>query len=103
MNRFFLLTPSAGRDINAILTYVMENSGPVRAEDVRGKLLDGFRKISAQPNLVGHVRDDLADESLRVHVVFSYLVIYRLDTDPVQIIRVIHGARDLTKALEEDA
>jgi len=55
--------------------------------------------VGAQPG-IGHVRDDLADESLRVWAVFSYLIIYRTDTKPVQIIRVIHGARDVPSAIE---
>jgi len=82
---------------------VLEQSGPNRALHVHRKLYEGFSKIGAQPNLLGHIRDDLADESLRVFVVFSYLIIYDPETKPVQIIRVIHGARDLPKAFEEDA
>jgi antitoxin ParD1/3/4/toxin ParE1/3/4 len=49
---------------------------------------------------IGHIREDLADESVRVHAVFSFLVIYRPETKPVQVLRVIHGARDLNSAME---
>ena len=51
---------------------------------------------------VGHVRDDLGDESLRVWPVFSYLIMYLPDTNPVQVIRVIHGARNVRKVLEQE-
>jgi len=103
MTRSFVLTPSASRDIDGILEYVLEHSGPTRALQVHRKLYEGLSKIGAQPKLLGHVRDDLADESLRVFAVFSYLVIYRPDTKPVQVLRVIHGARDVPRAYEEDA
>ncbi|MEW6251059.1 MAG: type II toxin-antitoxin system RelE/ParE family toxin [Planctomycetota bacterium] len=92
----FTLTAAAARDIEEILGYVLEHSGATRARHVYDKLLDGCRKIGAYPDLAGHCRDDLADESVRVFVVFSYLIIYRPTTMPVQILRVVHGARDLS-------
>lgn len=103
MTASYLLTPSATRDLDDILSYVLENSGPERAMHVHAKLHAGFVKIGAHPKLHGHIREDLADESLRVHVVFSYLIIYRPDTKPVQVVRVIHGARDLPQAVQEDS
>ncbi len=103
MTGAFILTPVACRDIDGIFAYVLEQSGPRRALHVHAKLYDGCATIAAQPNLLGHIRDDLADESLRVYRVFSFLVIYRPETKPVQILRVIHGARDVPKAFEEHA
>lgn len=98
----FILTPSAARDLDEILEYVLEHGGANPALHVHNRLYEGFSKVAASPG-IGHVRDDLADESLRVWAVFSYLIIYRPETQPVQIIRVIHGARDLPKAVGEDA
>ena len=97
----FVLTPSAARDLDEILEYVLEQSGPNRALDVHDRLHEEFWNVGAQPG-IGHVRDELADESLRVWTVFSYLIIYRPETKPVQILRVIHGARDVPKAFEEE-
>ncbi len=99
----FLVTPSASHDVDDILEYVLEHSGPNRALHVYKKLYEGFSKVGEQPKLLGHKRDDLADESLRVFKVFSHLVIFRPDTVPVQIIRVIHGARDLRRLMPENA
>lgn len=97
----FILTPSAARDLDEILEYVLEQGGPNAALHVHERLYEGFSKVGAQPG-IGHVRDDLADESLRVWAVFSYLIIYRPETKPVQIIRVIHGARDVPRAVQEE-
>jgi plasmid stabilization system protein ParE len=96
----FILTPSAARDLDDILGYVLEHGGANPALHVYECLHEGFFKVGIEPG-IGHVRDDLAGESLRVWAVFSYLVIYRPDTKPVQIIRVIHGARDVPSILDE--
>ena len=95
----FILTPSAVRDIDSILEY--ENSGPNIALHVHERLYEGFAKLAAHPGL-GHIRDDLNDDVLRAFSVFSYVIIYLPETKPLQIIRVIHGARDVTRVLEED-
>jgi len=96
----FILTPSAARDLDEILEYVMPHGGVDHALHVHDRLYEGFLRIAAQPG-IGHVRDDLADESLRVWAVFSYLIIYRPETKPVQILRVIHGACDLPTAMDD--
>jgi plasmid stabilization system protein ParE len=99
MSGSFVLTPSASRDIDDIFEYVLEHSGPNQALHIHKKLVDGFKMVGEYPG-IGHVREDLADESVRVHAVFSFLVIYRSETKPVQVLRVIHGARDLNSAME---
>lgn len=93
----YRLTPSARGDVIDILAYVQEQS-PAGAMKVLRELRAAFVLIAARPG-VGHRRDDLADETLRVWPVLSYLVIYRPRTRPVQIIRVLHGARDLSALL----
>ena len=98
----FILTPSAVRDLDEILEYVLEHGGANPALHVHNRLYEGFSKVAAQPG-IGHVRDDLADESLRVWAILSYLIIYSPETKPLQILRVIHGARDVPKAIEDDA
>jgi plasmid stabilization system protein ParE len=47
------------------------------------------------------MRTDLADGAVRFWPVFSYLVVYRSDTNPIQIVRVLHGKRDVRRLLEE--
>lgn len=98
MSSSFVFTPSATRDIDEILEYVLDRDGSGRALHVYEKLHDAFLTAAAQPN-IGHRREDLADESLRVWLVYSFLVIYRPDTRPVEIVRVLHGARDIPSIL----
>ncbi len=48
---------------------------------------------------MGHLREDLAEEPLRFWPVYSYLIIYRPDSRPLEIVRVLHGARDVRNLL----
>jgi len=59
-----------------------------------------MRLLAERPG-IGHTRADLADEIVRFWPVFSYLVIYRADMKPIQIVRVLHGKRDVRRLLEE--
>jgi antitoxin ParD1/3/4/toxin ParE1/3/4 len=57
-----------------------------------------MRRLAEAPGL-GHLRDDLTDEPLRFWAVYSYLIVYRPETDPLEIVRVLHGARDVRAVL----
>jgi plasmid stabilization system protein ParE len=46
------------------------------------------------------MREELADRRHRFFLVYSYLIIYRLETKPLQIIRVLHAARDVQSILK---
>ena len=50
---------------------------------------------------IGHLRSDLTPQDVRFWSVFRYLVIYRPDTKPLEIVRVLHGKRDVRRLLEE--
>ena len=95
----FVLTSTAKGDIRNILDFLTTES-PAAAIRVRAALRNAMRLLADRPG-IGHLRTDLADETIRFWPVFSYLVIYRPDTNPVQIIRVLHGKRDVRRLLEE--
>jgi plasmid stabilization system protein ParE len=90
----YLVTLPARDDLAGIWDYIAEQSSFDRADYVLEKLFDVMARIADSPGL-GHPRTDIVDETLRVYRVFSYLVIYRQDSSPIQIVRVIHGARDI--------
>lgn len=92
----FLLSPAATADVEQIEAFLDEHA-PHATAAVLAALADAMRRIAATPG-IGHLREDLADEPLRFHSVWSYLVLYRL-TDPVEIVRVLHGARDVAREL----
>jgi toxin ParE1/3/4 len=49
---------------------------------------------------VGHWREELADERHRFLLVYSYLIVYRHEATPLQIVRVLHAARDVQSILD---
>lgn len=52
MTRSFVLTPAAARDIDGILEYVLEHSGPNRAMHVHRRLYEVLSKIGDQPKFL---------------------------------------------------
>jgi antitoxin ParD1/3/4/toxin ParE1/3/4 len=44
---------------------------------------------------LGHYREDLLDQRHRFWRVWSYLIVYRWQVTPIQVIAVVHRARDL--------
>ncbi len=97
----FELTPPDRADLLEIWIYLVENASIDRADRVIASLQKAMNKLARTPGL-GHLHHDLANESLRAYVVYSYLIIYRPDERPLQIIRVLHGARDLASLLGQN-
>jgi len=55
--------------------------------------------LSENPG-AGHRRRDLTDYDVRFFPVYSYLVVYRPDTKPVQVVSILHGRRDVEGVLK---
>lgn len=89
----FLLTPAALSDLQDISNFVAADS-PANATKILRALEDAMRLLARRPRL-GRQRDDLGDEPLRMFFVHSFAIIYKPDTRPLQIVRVLHGARDI--------
>jgi plasmid stabilization system protein ParE len=93
----FVLTPRAENDLNQIWDYIAEDN--IEAADrVLTALETAFSKLAKTPGM-GHVREELADRRHRFFVVYSYLIVYRYETDRLQVIRILHAARDVQSIL----
>lgn len=55
-------------------------------------------KLARNPG-IGHWREELADKRHKFFLVYSYLIVYRHETKPLQIIRILHAARDVQSIL----
>jgi plasmid stabilization system protein ParE len=89
----YVLTRQAREDLFEIQDYIAQDS-PAAADRVLGEIRKSASRLAERPG-IGRLREDLADEPLRVWPVYSYLVIYRPQTRPLQIIRIVSGYRDL--------
>ena len=92
MNPCFILSPEAARDIREIWSYIADDS--IRAaRRVRLELLAACLRLAENP-LIGHSREDLTPKPVLFWPVGAYLIIYDPRPRPIQIVRVVHGARD---------
>ena len=96
----FSLTPAAREDLVEIVDFLRKEN-PDAARRVLRKLRETMGRLARTPGM-GHLREDLADESLKFWPVYSYLIIYRPETRPLQIIRVLRGARDVRRLLSSE-
>jgi len=96
--RAFVLTSLADRDLDQIWEYLATDN--IRTADrVLLAIENGMRRIARTPG-IGHYREELTDRRHRFFLVYSYLIVYRPETDPLQIVRVLHAARDIKNILK---
>ena len=84
----------AQRDLEDIVQYILNDSGPAPAQHVFDDILAAIGMLVRHPNS-GHRRDELRDQTLRVWRVHSFLIVYWPDEVPLAVSRVLHGHRDL--------
>ena len=90
--RRYRISPIARADIKEIYRFVA-NDKPAAAGHLRAIFYEKFRLLAAQP-LMGEVCDELA-ENLRRSFVGNYVIYYRPSGHGIDVVRVLHGARDV--------
>jgi len=95
----FVLTRPAERDLYQIKSYLVEKAGPTIARRVMKEIRSALYFLGSQPE-TGHVRDDLTSRPVKFWPIYSYLIVYDPETKPVEIVRVLHGMRDLEGILK---
>lgn len=93
----FILSAEARRDLFDIWDYIAKDSIDA-ADRVAEDLRKAMSRLAESPG-IGHRREDLATEALRFYRVHSYLILYRPDSEPLGIVRVLHSARDIRAIL----
>ncbi len=97
----FQLTPEAINDLFEIWDYINRDNREA-ADRVEEGILGACNFLANSP-LAGHVRQDLAPLPFRFWVVrpySKYLIVYNPEKKPLQIVRIIHGARDVSAVLD---
>jgi plasmid stabilization system protein ParE len=90
-----ILSKEAKADLDKILNYIAGQS-PQNAVLVAERLQKAFELIATMPG-VGHERMELKDASLRAYSVSGYLIIYDRNAEPITVLRVVRGSRDLNR------
>jgi len=94
-----ILSQEALSDLDEIWLYIAREN-PNSADRVIDEIYEAIYKLAEFPG-IGHLREDLIDEPLRVWSLYQYLIIYRGDAQPIGIVRVISGYRDIAQLLGE--
>lgn len=95
----YRLSPETEADVDEIIQYLARTS-PAGARTVYGALVDAFQQLAEYPG-IGHARRDLTERPLKFWGVYSYLIVYDPDASPIQIVAVLHEARDVEALMKE--
>lgn len=93
----FIMSPAASRDLDEIWEYIAEDS--LDAADRWVDKLEKAMQLLAQMPAIGHTRKDLTDQPVRFWPVGRYLIIYRPERQPIEIVRLVSAYRDVTALL----
>jgi toxin ParE1/3/4 len=88
----FRLTREAKADARAIRSYIAKDR-PAAADRLLDDLYERFRLAATQPGM-GEARSELGPD-LRIFSVGNYVVVFRPMRGGIEVVRIVHGARDL--------
>jgi len=87
-------SPEALADLQEIWAYIASDN-PAAADQLEADIYLACELLAKNPRL-GHQRPDLTDEPVLFWTVRGhYLVIYHGKKPPLQIVRILHAARDV--------
>ena len=101
MNAPFQFTAQATEDLDAVWWFIAEHSQDA-ADRVEMEVVSTCRRLAKHP-LMGTKRQDITPLAVRFWTVTkfpNYVIVYRPETVPLQVIAVLHGKRDLKEVLE---
>jgi toxin ParE1/3/4 len=91
------ISPRATADLIEIWSYIADDS-EAHADGFVDRIYETMELLSRQPGLGRH-RDELA-LGIQSFAVGRYIVFYRVVTGAIEIVRVLHGARDIESIFE---
>jgi toxin ParE1/3/4 len=95
----YVLAPEAALDLVQIWRYIKKQSSVAVADRVEAAIRDKIVFLAGSPG-TGHWRKNLTDDPLKFFPVYSYLIVYRPDTKPLQVVSILHGRRDVEQILK---
>ncbi len=100
MNRRYVLAPEAALDLVQIWRYIKKQSSVEMADHVESVIREKLVFLAASPG-AGHWRKNLTEEAVKFFPVYSYLIVYRPETTPLQVVSILHGRRDVAQLLTD--
>jgi toxin ParE1/3/4 len=93
MSRPFF-SPSSKRDLREILEFIAHDKPGAALRHV--ERLEEACRMLAKNSMLGASREDLLP-GLREWAIGKYVIFYRLTSDGIDVVRVVHGSRDFDK------
>jgi|SRR6266852_6966491 len=93
------ITPRATLDLIEIWNYIADDSIE-NADLFIDQLDEAMRKLRRYPGM-GRQREELAPR-IRSFPYQRYVIFYRIDSKTIEIVRVLHGARDVESNFERE-
>jgi plasmid stabilization system protein ParE len=98
----FQFTPRALDDLSGIWEYIAEGSMDA-ANRVESAILSACHSLARHP-MIGSKRGEITSLPVRFWTVSrfpNFIIVYRPDTEPLQVVAVLHGKRDVAAILRE--
>jgi plasmid stabilization system protein ParE len=98
----YLLTPQAEDDLFTVWSYIAQDD-VVAADRVEAQIYEACAFLSSASQ-AGHIRSDLTSRPVRFWTLPrfpNYVIVYDPASNPLRIIRILHGARDIPRQLSE--
>ncbi len=89
----YVLGRDAEQDLDDLWGYIAADSVDA-ADRLTMRLFDAFEALARNPG-IGHTREDLTPFPVLFWPVGNYLVIYRAESSPIEIVAIVHGKRDI--------
>jgi antitoxin ParD1/3/4 len=102
MTSSFRLTPQAAEDLDRIWWFIAEDSRNA-ADRVEAEILATCRRL-ARSSLIGHLHRDLTPLLVRFWTLPkypNYVIVYRPETKPLEVVAILHGRQDLKRELKD--
>ncbi len=96
-----LFTAEARIDLAEITIFLVEEAGIAIARKVIRNIKAAGAFLNQTPG-AGHILEDLTDKPVRFWHIPPYLLIYDPAPQPITILRVLHGSRDVLSVITED-
>ena len=89
----YVLSVDADLDLDEIWEYIARDNIDA-ADRWIARLFDAFETLGLTPGM-GHRREDLTSHPVWFWPIGEYLVIYRAERQPIEIVAVTQGSRDI--------
>lgn len=96
----YVLAPEAAVDLVQIWGYIKQKVDVEMADRVEAVIRAKILFLAKTPG-AGHWRKDLTHEPVKFFSVYSYLIVYRPESSPLQVVAILHGYRDVEQLLRK--